>query len=186
MFTAKNTTLPPNLRRPETISSYTTHQTGLSTNPTNSSLHYSSKSSQFMDDHYSLSKSSSFQSLFPSIPHPSKSSNGNNTQNTPVWLAPHYLSALMHFLPSSTHFKTDLETSFRSPATSVALGVKICDSNVNMHNRIDRKSSEQFTTTLQSQPPPAAHFAVAKYSPTLNQATSMLLEVRPLSQVSMF
>ncbi|KAM3177075.1 hypothetical protein ACTXT7_005214 [Hymenolepis weldensis] len=182
VFTAKNTTLPPNLRRPETISGYTTHQTGLSTNPSNSSLYPFAKSSQFIDDHYNLLKSSSFQSLFPSIPYLPKSSNGNSTQNTPVWLAPHYLSALMHFLPSSTHFKTDLETSFRSTAANVALGVKICDSNGNIHNRIDRKSSEQFTTTLQSQPPPAAHFAVAKYSPTLNQATSMLLEVRPLSQ----
>ena len=34
------------------------------------------------------------------------------------------------------------------------------------------------------QPPPAAHFAGAKYSPTLNEAASLLLDVRPLSQVS--
>nr|CDS28675.1 hypothetical protein HmN_000029200 [Hymenolepis microstoma] len=182
VFTAKNGTLPPNLRLPETTNSYATYQTKLSTNPSNSSIHLPTRPSKLLDDHCSLSKSSSFQSLFPSIHPLSKSSVGINIQSSHPWLDPQYLSNLMRFLPSSTHFKTDLETSFRSAATSGALGLKLGDSNDNIHNRLDRKLSEQFGSALRGQPPPAAHFAVAKYSPTLNQATSMLLEVRPLSQ----
>ncbi|VDO16909.1 unnamed protein product, partial [Rodentolepis nana] len=182
VFTAKNGTLPPNLRLPETASSYATYQTKLYTNPSNSSIHPPTRPSKLLDDHCNLSKSSSFQSLFPTLHPLSKSSAGINFQNTHAWLDPQYLSTLMRFLPSSAQFKTDLETSFRAVAASGALGAKLMDSNENLHNRLDRKSSEQFGSTLQSQPPPAAHFAVAKYSPTLNQATSMLLEVRPLSQ----
>lgn len=41
---------------------------------------------------------------------------------------------------------------------------------------------KQTTQPLTAAPP--AHFATAKYSPTLNEAISRLLDVRPLTQVS--
>lgn len=183
VFTAKNGTLPHNLRCPETYSNNSNHHRGISTTSTNSSLHSNAKTSIFKEDHYSLSKSNSMQNLIPSIPSLSKSSIEKSIQSTPTWLDPQYFSALMRFLPSSLQFNKNLGVNLFSSETYGAFGETGNDFREISHNKGDGKVLGQRSSSLQIQPPPAAHFAIARCSPSLSRATSMLLEVRPLSQV---
>ncbi|VUZ41911.1 unnamed protein product [Hymenolepis diminuta] len=182
VFTAKNGTVPHNLRCPETYSNNSNHHRGISTTSTNSSLHSNAKTSIFTEDHFSLSKSNSLQNLIPPIPSLSKSSIEKSLQSTPTWLDPQYFSALMRFLPSSLQFNKNLGVNLFSSEIYGAFGETGNDFREIGHNKGDGKVLGQRSSSLQIQPPPAAHFAIARCSPSLSRATSMLLEVRPLSQ----
>nr|CDS28673.1 hypothetical protein HmN_000029000 [Hymenolepis microstoma] len=182
VFTAKNGTLPIDFHCPETFNNNSGHHRGISTTSNSSSIHSNAKSSIFKEDHYTLPKLSSLQSVIPPIPSLSKPSIERSLPNTPNLLDVQYFSALMRFLPTSFQFNKDLGVNFCSSDRNGAFAETWNDCRENNHNKSEGKIVGQRVSSLQSQPPPAAHFAIARCSPSLSRATSMLLEVRPLSQ----
>lgn len=183
------------MRRPEPFSSSSRGpipRSGGSAAQTTSPLYSTTKSSKCTEDHLTSIKTSSFQNLVPPVPPLLHSSTGGAFP-PPTGLDPEYVSALMRFLPSNLPFGADFEASYRSAAMQAAMlmnGAFRCteDDSISKKAKLDCKIGKRelghSATSITMQPPPAAHFAVAKYSPTLNEAASMLLDVRPLSQVN--
>ncbi|VDN97901.1 unnamed protein product [Rodentolepis nana] len=183
-FAAKNGTLPINFHCPETFNNNSSHHRKISTISTNSSLHSNAKPSIFTEDHYALPKLSALQSVIPPIPSLSKPSTERSIPNTPNLLDVQYFSALMRFLPTSLQFNKELGVNLCSSEKNGASVEAWNDYRENNYNKNEGKILGQRGSSLQSQPPPAAHFSIARCSPSLSRATSMLLEVRPLSQAS--
>lgn len=197
VFTAKNGTLPPNLRRPEPYGAAprnSIHQSGAATAPQLYSTSTSVKSSKPIDERLAPTKSNNFPTLPPPTPTlpPAATAATTPFPPPPAGLDPDCVSALMRFLPSTLQFGAEFGASFRSAAMHTAMLMNgplatAEDEPVTGKNRppfLEGKSTKREpNVSIGFQPPPAAHFAVAKYSPTLNEAASMLLDVRPLSQV---
>uniref|UniRef100_A0A5K3EXR1 SAM domain-containing protein n=1 Tax=Mesocestoides corti TaxID=53468 RepID=A0A5K3EXR1_MESCO len=190
VFTAKNGTLPPNLRRhgqfcptsnnSKSLLGCVPHTTSSTASPysTATSSKSTHRNASTDDRHYPPTKST-YHLPPPLPPFP-----------PPAGLDADCVSAIMRFLPSTFHFGVDLGASFRSAAMHTAMlmnsGLTTREHAADeeaMRNRYWAEGKREKREVQAMLPPPAAHFAVSKYSPTLNEATSMLLDVRPLSQV---
>ncbi|KAH9285625.1 Nucleolar protein 4-like [Echinococcus granulosus] len=196
VFTAKNGTLPPNLRRPESFGAASRgpiHHSGAATTPPPYSTSTSIKSSKSNEERLASIKSTSFSTIPPPTPTlpPTVAAATTPFPPPPAGLDPDCVSALMRFLPSTFQFGAEFGANFRSVAMHTAMLMNGTlatteDEAVTGKNKLPflegKPTKREINMSIGIQPPPAAHFAVARYSPTLNEAASMLLDVRPLSQ----
>ncbi|KAL5967152.1 Nucleolar protein 4-like [Taenia solium] len=196
VFTAKNGTLPPNLRRPEPFGAAPRnpiHQSGAATAPQLYSTSTSVKSSKPIEERLASTKSNNFPTMPPPPPTlpPTATTATTPFPPPPAGLDPDCVSALMRFLPSTLQFGAEFGASFRSAAMHTAMLMNgplaiTEDEAMTGKNRLPflegKSTKREPNVSIGFQSPPEAHFAVARYSPTLNEAASMLLDVRPLSQ----